>query len=176
MKRLLLISILLLSATGIKAGFNPFKPYKPLSEIDWSYNWSLGHDSSSIAYKPDSFTERMLLPIGLLSTSILYNDNYLDNSIIKLGRITSPALESADYLQYSPAAVMLILKAAGLESRNDWPRMITADGASVVIQAAVTNAVKYTLKRERPDGRAHNSYPSGHTATAFMCATMLHKE
>ena len=176
MKRLLLISILLLSATGMKAGFNPFKPYKPLSEIDWSYNWSLGDDSTSIAYKPDSFTERMLMPIGFLSTSILYNDNYLDKNIVKLGRITSPALESANYLQYSPAAIMLILKAAGLESRNDWPRMITADAASVVIQAAVTNAVKYTVKRERPDGRAHNSYPSGHTATAFMCATMLHKE
>lgn len=176
MKRLLLISIMLLSATGIKAGFNPFKPYKPLSEINWSYNWSLGQDSSSIAYKPDSFTERMLMPIGLLSTSILYNDNYLDKRIVKQGCITSPALESADYLQYSPAAIMLILKAAGLESRNDWPRMITADGASVVIQASVTNAVKYTIKRERPDGRAHNSYPSGHTATAFMCATMLHKE
>ena len=76
MKRLLLISILLLPATGIRAGINPFKPYKPLSEIDYSLNWSLGYDSASIAYKPDSFTGRMLMPIGLLSTSILYNDNY----------------------------------------------------------------------------------------------------
>lgn len=168
--------LILLSATGIKAAINPFKPYKPLGQIDYTMNWSLGYDSTSIAYKPDSFTERMLMPIGLLSTSILYKDNYLDKRIVKLGSITSPALESADYIQYSPAAIMLALKLAGIESRSDWPRMITADGASVVIQAGITNAVKYSLKRERPDGRAHNSYPSGHTATAFMCAQMLHNE
>jgi hypothetical protein len=71
---------------------------------------------------------------------------------------------------------MLLLKAAGVKGRSDWPRMITADGAAVAIQAGITNALKYTLKRERPDGRANNSYPSGHTATAFMCAHMLHKE
>ena len=176
MKRLLLISIMLLSATGIKAGFNPFKPYKPLSEINWSYNWSLGQDSSSIAYKPDSFTERMLMPIGLLSTSLLYNDNRLDKSIIKLDGITQPQLQSANYLQYSPAGIMLAMKMAGIEGRSDWPRMITADGISVILQAGITNAVKYSVKRERPDGKAHNSYPSGHTATAFMSAQMLHRE
>jgi membrane-associated phospholipid phosphatase len=177
MKKLLFISFLLLLPTaGAYAAINPFKPYKPLNQIDYALNWSLGYDSTSIAYKPDSFTERMLMPVGLLSTSILFNDNYLDKRIVKLGSITSPALESADYIQYSPAAIMLALKIAGLESRSDWPRMITADGASVVIQAGITNAVKYSLKRERPDGRAHNSYPSGHTATAFMCAQMLHKE
>lgn len=176
MKRLLLISILLLPATGIRAGINPFKPYKPLSEIDYSLNWSLGYDSASIAYKPDSFTGRMLMPIGLLSTSILYNDNYLDKRIVKLGSISSPELKSADIIQYSPAAIMLTLKAAGVEGRSDWPRMITADIASVAIMNAVAQTTKNTLKRERPDGRAFNSYPSGHTATAFMTAQMLHKE
>lgn len=176
MKRLLLISILLLAATGIRAGINPFKPYKPLKEIDYSHNLSLGKEPSSIAYKPYSFTEKSLLPIGLLSASILFNDNYLDKRIIKQGSIKSPSLKSADIIQYSPTGIMLALKAAGVEGRSDWPRMLTADGASIVIQAGITNAVKYTLKRERPDGRAHNSYPSGHTATAFMCAQMLHKE
>jgi membrane-associated phospholipid phosphatase len=114
--------------------------------------------------------------MGLLSTSILYNDNYLDKRIVKLGSISSPALNSANIIQYSPAAIMIALKAAGLEGRSDWPRMITADGTAVAIQAIITQVTKHALKRERPDGRAHNSYPSGHTATAFMCAQMLHKE
>jgi len=176
MKRLLLISIMLMSAMGIRAGINPFKPYKPLNQIDYALNWSLGYDSTSIAYKPESFTQRSLVPMGLLTVSILYNDNYLDKRIVKLGGITQPELKSADLLQYSPAAIILALKAFGVESRNEWPRMLTADGAAVVIQAGITNAVKYSVKRERPDGRAFNSYPSGHTATAFMVAQMLHKE
>ena len=177
MKRTLLISaILLLPLTGAYAGINPFKPYKPLKEIDYSLNLSLGKDPSSIAYKPYSFTEKTLMPIALLSTSILYNDNYLDKRIVKQGSITSPAMKSADIIQYSPAGIMLGLKAAGVESRNDWPRMLTADIASVAIMNGIARTTKYTLKRERPDGRARNSYPSGHTATAFMTAQMLHKE
>lgn len=175
-KSLLISAVILFTFTGIRASINPFKPYKPLNEIDYQLNLSLGRDTASMAYRPDRFIERTLLPLGLLSTSILYNDNYLDKRIIKLGGITQPALQSANILQYSPAGIMLLLKAAGVKGRSDWPRMITADGAAVAIQAGITNALKYTLRRERPDGRANNSYPSGHTATAFMCAHMLHKE
>ena len=177
MKRLTLIYLILLfPATGIKAAINPFKPYRPFSEIDCSLNLALSQDSASIAYKPESFTERIMLPIGLLSTSILFDDYLLDKRIVKLGSIESPAMESANILQYSPAVIMYALKAAGLKGRSDWPRMITADIASVAIMNAIAQGTKYTVKRERPDGRAFNSYPSGHTATAFMCAQMLHKE
>lgn len=178
MKRTLFISaILLFPLTGAYAGINPFKPYKPLNEIDYSHNLSLGKDPSSIAYKPYSFTEKALLPMGLLSASILYNDNYLDKRMVKLGSIKSPSLKSANILQYSPAGIMLALKAAGVEGRSDWPRLITTGGASVVLMTSITNATKYTIRRERPiGGPPFNSYPSGHTATAFMCAQMLHKE
>ena len=42
--------------------------------------------------------------------------------------------------------------------------------------AALVNGIKYSTKVERPDGSTSNSFPSGHTATAFMAATILHKE
>lgn len=175
-KKLCAVLLALIPLSGVWAQINPFKPYKPLNEIDYSLNWSLGKDSASIAYKPDSFTERSLLPVGLVASSILFNDNYLDKRIVKLGGISSPSLQSANIIQYSPGAIVYVLKIAGVESRSDWPRMITAHGASIVTMTLMTNVVKYTIKRERPDGRAFNSYPSGHTATAFMCAQMLQKE
>ena len=177
MKKLRLISfLLLLSVTQTYAGINPFKPYKPLGQIDYALNWSLGYDSASIAYKPESLVQRSMLPMGLLTTSILYNDNYLDKRIVKFGGITQPALKSADFLQYSPVAILYAMKAFGVEGRSDWPRMITADIASVAIMNLIARPTKHIIKRERPDGRAFNSYPSGHTATAFMTAQMLHKE
>lgn len=166
----------LVPTSGILAAINPFKPYMPLKEIHFGLNRSLVKDSTSIAFQPESLIRRSLLPAGLITTSILYNDNLLDKSIVKLGSISSPALNSANYLQYSPAAIMLALKTVGVEGRSDWSRMITADFSAVAIQALITQTVKYSVKRERPDGRAHNSYPSGHTATSFMCAQMLHRE
>lgn len=81
-----------------------------------------------------------------------------------------------DYLQYLPAAVMLGLKVGGVEGRSSWGRMLVSDAFSTLLMASVVNGLKYTVKKQRPDGSSRNSFPSGHTATAFMAATMLHKE
>jgi len=126
--------------------------------------------------RKNTLTESSLLPAALLTTSFLYNDYLLDQAIVKQGSIESPNLGLADYIQISPGAIMLAIKAAGVDGRSDWKRMLTADVISTAIMAAVVNATKYTVLRERPDGSSRNSYPSGHTATAFMCAQMLHRE
>lgn len=81
-----------------------------------------------------------------------------------------------DYLQYAPAGLAVGLKAAGYESRSSWTRMLVSDAFSVGIMAATVNGIKYTVSRPRPDGSQNNSFPSGHTATAFMSASILHKE
>ena len=84
--------------------------------------------------------------------------------------------EYDDYLQYAPVALTVGLKAAGYESRSSWGRMLTSDALSVAVMTAGVNGIKYSIKRMRPDGSRRNSFPSGHTATAFMSAAMLHKE
>ena len=81
-----------------------------------------------------------------------------------------------DYLQYSPAAAMLGMKIFGYDSRSSWGRMLVSDAFSVAAMAAVVNGIKYSVARPRPDGTSHNSFPSGHTATSFMLAAMLHEE
>lgn len=81
-----------------------------------------------------------------------------------------------DYLQYAPAAVMLGMKAAGVPSRSSWGRMLTSSAFSAALMAGVVNTLKTTTQVERPDGSNRHSFPSGHTATAFMTATMLAKE
>ena len=80
-----------------------------------------------------------------------------------------------EYTQYAPGAVMLGLKVCGYEGRTGWGQMLTADAFSAILMAGITQGLKYGLNRTRPDGE-HRSFPSGHTATAFMTATMLHKE
>lgn len=81
-----------------------------------------------------------------------------------------------DYLQYSPGVLMLGLKAAGVEGRSSWGRMLTSDAIAAGIMAITVNSLKQTVHKERPDRSNNHSFPSGHTATAFMLATMLHKE
>lgn len=81
-----------------------------------------------------------------------------------------------DYLQYAPAIAMLGMKIGGVEGRSSWPRMLVSDAFSAGLMAITVNALKNTIHIKRPDGSANNSFPSGHTATAFMTATMIHKE
>lgn len=81
-----------------------------------------------------------------------------------------------DYLQYLPAAVMLGMKIGGVESRSSWGRMLASDAFSALLMGSVVNTFKQTTHVTRPDGSNSHSFPSGHTATAFMTATMLTKE
>ena len=84
--------------------------------------------------------------------------------------------EIDNYTQFSGIALTAGLKMAGVEGRSSWPRLFASSLASYGVMAAFVNGIKYTASELRPDGSTHNSWPSGHTATAFVGATILHKE
>ena len=81
-----------------------------------------------------------------------------------------------DFLQYTPGVALLGMKAFSVPGMTKVGRFAVSTAFSTAIMVAVVNGVKYTVKRLRPDFSTHNSFPSGHTATAFMTATLLHKE
>ena len=81
-----------------------------------------------------------------------------------------------DYTQYVPLAATWGLKLAGVQSRSSWKELAVSNVFSATLMAGFVNTLKYTTKETRPDNTSSNSFPSGHTATAFMCATILHKE
>lgn len=81
-----------------------------------------------------------------------------------------------DYLQYLPAVAMVGMKIGGVKGRSSWGRMLVSDAFAVAIMAGTVNALKAGTQVKRPDGSNNHSFPSGHTATAFMTATMMHKE
>ncbi len=81
-----------------------------------------------------------------------------------------------NYLQVTPAAITVGLKALGVPSRSSWGRLALSSALSVGLMATVVNGLKYSTHQTRPDGTDTRSFPSGHTATAFTTATILSKE
>jgi membrane-associated phospholipid phosphatase len=81
-----------------------------------------------------------------------------------------------DYTQFFGPVMTVGLKLGGVEGRSDWPRLLASAAMSYGIMAGLVNGIKYTAKEMRPDGSTANSWPSGHTATSFVGATLLHKE
>lgn len=98
------------------------------------------------------------------------------NSHVNTRLVTDFKSSVDDYLQYFSPALTLGLKIGGVEGRSDWLRMMTSAAMSYGIMAGLVNGIKYTASEMRPDGSTRNSWPSGHTATAFVGATILHKE
>lgn len=81
-----------------------------------------------------------------------------------------------NYTQYAPAATAFALNLSGVKGRNKFGRAAINWGGSMLIMGGLVNSIKYSSRVMRPDGTTRNSFPSGHTATAFMNATFLHKE
>ncbi len=81
-----------------------------------------------------------------------------------------------DITQYVPAASVYVLNLSGIKGRHNFKDRTIILGIASLFTAASVNAIKYTAKVERPDKSAFNSFPSGHTAVAFMGAEFLWQE
>lgn len=81
-----------------------------------------------------------------------------------------------DYMEFAPLLAMYGLDIAGIKGKNS----VGDQTAMVLITTGITTTIVSTLKaqthRLRPDGSSYNSFPSGHTATAFAAAELLNQE
>lgn len=122
---------------------------------------------------------RFIIPAGLVAYGVVAQCNPLldkaDHSIKDwLGDIFSQRTYIDDYLQYAPTAAYFALYGVRTE-HNLLQRTLTA-ATSFLVMAAIVNTVKLSVPTLRPDGSAWNSFPSGHTATAFTGAHLLWRE
>ena len=106
--------------------------------------------------------------------SFRQNTADLRNSRTRL--LTNFHSEIDNYTQFAPAVLALGLNVAGVEGRSNLGRFAVSSALAYGIMAGIVNPIKYGAKEMRPDGSTRNSFPSGHTSTAFVSATILHKE
>ncbi len=122
----------------------------------------------------------ILLPLSAKQAKAQYAADHFsfDSDISDIRNAIAPDFDYTydDWLRLGPAALMIGLKVGGYEGRSSWSRMLVSDAFSAGAMAVTVYGLKHTIRRTRPDGSSMDSFPSGHTATAFMTATMLHKE
>ncbi len=136
-----------------------------------------------VKVKPYTFREDMtyagvpLFIAGIIAKSekASFRQNY-DNKHANTRLLTNFHSEIDNYTQYVPFALSTVLNFAGVEGRSDHTRYLASSAMAYALMAAIVNPIKYTASEMRPDGSTRNSWPSGHTATAFVSATILHKE
>ncbi len=108
-------------------------------------------------------------PLGLFSSTEA-------QEVIQQPRYQRLRCQADDYIQFSPVAAVLALDAFGVPAAHSPAGQTIRLAASMGLMAGVVTGLKYTIREERPDRSARNSFPSGHTATAFAAAEFLHQE
>lgn len=146
---------------------------------------SMGQSSDSIQTsapkKKHIFLKKFAIPITLIGAGIY---GTTDNTIINHNEVREERFEyyskfkhSADnYLQFAPAAAVYVFDAFGLRGKHDWKQQTILLGRAQLIMMAFVMPLKKYAHVLRPDSSSFNSFPSGHTAQAFMAATFFHKE
>ncbi|GAB3308457.1 hypothetical protein GCM10027511_20360 [Hymenobacter humi] len=81
-----------------------------------------------------------------------------------------------DYLQWSPYFEVAGVLLAGVESRDDRLNLALVVLKSEAVMFSTVFLVKTLTHVQRPDSSDHMSFPSGHTAQAFMAASIVHTE
>lgn len=81
-----------------------------------------------------------------------------------------------DISQYTPLASTYLLNICGLKGKHGYGDLTIILGTAYALMGITVNTLKYTTRVQRPDGSTRNSFPSGHTATAFIGAELLRRE
>ncbi len=81
-----------------------------------------------------------------------------------------------DYMQFAPAVAVYGLDLCGIKAKHNFRDRTIVMATSHLIMGATVQTMKKTINVDRADGSNKNSFPSGHTATAFVGAYILFKE
>ena len=99
----------------------------------------------------------------------------ITNNVIDI-RGSNKRIEFDDYVQYLPVAGSLMLGCAGIKAKHPFRDRFFIIATSYATLAVLTNVPKFCIDEKRPEFAGHNSFPSGHTATAFMGAELVRME
>lgn len=111
-----------------------------------------------------------LITVGAVGTAIGgMNDFHLFSRRDSVNKI-----HADDYLEWGMLGWVFVCDLMGKEKHN-WVDQLCLVVLAEGLNAGMTRALKYTINETRPDGGPY-SFPSGHTANAFLGAHLAFKE
>tara|TARA_B100000809_G_scaffold263113_1_gene315601 strand:- start:11126 stop:11854 length:729 start_codon:yes stop_codon:yes gene_type:complete len=124
-------------------------------------------------YKPLIFST-VLIGYGLASL----NSSFLIsvNRSIQESFDTTKSTHADDITMLLPTLSVYGLNMVGIKGQNDFKNRTLIIGTASVLVLSTVFATKSITQRERPNATSNDSFPSGHTAVAFMGAEFMYQE
>lgn len=125
--------------------------------------------------------KQLIIPTVLIGYGVigLENDDLKDLNLGIRDEVTDDIdskITIDDYSQYAPALSVYALNLCGIKGKNNLRDRSIILGTSYLLMSGTVIGLKSLTKVERPDGSNFDSFPSGHTATAFAGAEFLWQE
>ena len=79
-------------------------------------------------------------------------------------------------MQYVPVVSVYAMRGCGVKGVHRMGDLTALAAFSYLLGTGLAQGVKHSSKVLRPDASAHNSFPSGHTMTAFVGAELFRRE
>ena len=126
-------------------------------------------------------TKQLIIPVVLMTYGVVaIESDYLKLINVELRDELKESIDEKitidDFSQYAPMASVYLLNNIGIKGKNNLKDRSIIMATSYALMAGSTLGIKSWTKIERPDGSSNNSFPSGHTATAFAGAEFLWQE
>lgn len=138
------------------------------------------NDSSKSFFRKVPY-KQLIAPVGLMTYGIIALENHVllnNNQEIneELHETNHSKFTIDNATQYLPTAAVYGLDIAGVPAKHNLKFRLTASAISNLIMASTVYTIKETGTVWRPDHSNQRSFPSGHTATAFVGAEQLWQE
>jgi hypothetical protein len=142
---------------------------------------SFAIDSNKVAGVKPQLIKKIIIPTAFLgygalslgSNSLRQLDRYINRSTIGQHGYSGSA---DDYLRYGPIAAVYGLDLVGVKAKNNFIDRSAMVLMSMALTSTTVTFTKNNIYRLRPDGSGVSSFPSSHTAMAFMAAEFMHQE
>ncbi|MBQ4376290.1 MAG: phosphatase PAP2 family protein [Bacteroidales bacterium] len=139
--------------------------------------------ADSIRHASERFTfGKLIVPatmitmgaIGVNNTFLCETKNNFHRTIADLRGDNYTHID--DYAQYVPFATGVALGFAHVPANHSFRERIATTATAALTMGIIVLTIKTAVNERRPDGSETNSFPSGHTATAFTGAEIVRHE
>jgi hypothetical protein len=131
--------------------------------------------------KVSTYIKQSIAPVSLIGFGFFmklnktsFNDLSIKNSVVS--NYPNFHTSADDYLCFANVPFIFGLDFLGVKGKTDYKNRAAIFIKAEAIMFVSTSLLKRSTHKIRPDGSDDHSFPSGHSAQAFLAAAMIQKE